>query len=188
MNTGGGAGLNTLRLDPAVRQAMAYATDKNFIKDHIYKGYAEIGSAILSPIYGELYWAPGPAEEYEFDLAKANATLDAAGYAWNSDHTRRSANATNPWNPNAQLKFNIIIEAELVEDRDTAFFLKDEWAKVGIQIDPEIVSTGQCLRVQLRPHDFVLERRPRSELPSVRADDLLDKRVVGELILEPEIR
>ena len=143
MNTGGGIGPNPLRLDPAVRKAMAYATDKNFIKDHIYKGYAEIGSAILSPVYGDLYWAPGPGEEYEFDLAKANASLDAAGYAWNSDHTKRYANATNPWNQNAQLKFNIIIEAELVEDRDTAFFLKDEWAKVGIQIDPEIVSTGQ---------------------------------------------
>ncbi len=140
---GGGEETNQLRRDPAVRQAMAYATDKDFIKEHIYKGYAEIGSAILSPIYGELYWAPGPDEDYEFDLAKANATLEAAGYAWNSDHTRRVSNSTNPWSPSTELKFNIIIEAELVEDRDSAFFLKAEWAKIGIQLEPVIVSTGQ---------------------------------------------
>jgi peptide/nickel transport system substrate-binding protein len=143
MKSGGGEGSNPLRLDPAVRQAMAYSTDKSFIKDHIYKGYADIGSAILTPIYGDLYWAPGEDDVYNFDMAKANATLDAAGYAWNSDHTKRYANATNPFNPNAQLKFNIIIEAELVEDRDTAYFLKDEWAKVGIDLEPTVVSTGQ---------------------------------------------
>ncbi len=143
MKTGGGEDTNPLRLDPAVRQAMAYAVDKDFIKEHIYNGYAEIGSAILSPIYGDTYWAPSPDEEYEYDLSKANASLDRAGYEWNADHTKRHANATNPLNPNADLKFNIIIEAELVEDRDTAFFLKDEWAKIGIELNPVIVSTGQ---------------------------------------------
>ena len=142
MKAGGGPGINPLRLDPAVRQAMAYATDKDFIKDHIYRGYAEIGSAILSPIYDTLYWAPGPSEEYGFDMAKANASLDAAGYGWNLEHTKRYANATNPWNPSAQLKFDILIMNERLEDRDIAFFLKDEWAKVGIELIPEIVSTG----------------------------------------------
>jgi len=143
MKEDAGANTNPLRLDPAVRRAMAYATDKEFIRDSIYAGYARVGSAILSPIYGDVFWEPGPSEMFNYDLAAANATLDAAGYVWNADHTRRLANETNPWYPGGELKFTIVVEAELVEDRDTALFLQDEWAKVGIGLDIMIVSTGQ---------------------------------------------
>ncbi|MEM4276955.1 MAG: ABC transporter substrate-binding protein [Thermoplasmata archaeon] len=142
MKEDAGANTNPLRLDPAVRRAMAHAIDKEFIRDSIYAGYAEVGSTILSPIYDE-FWSPGPTEVFNYDLAAANATLDAAGYVWNAEHTRRVAGPDNPWYPNGELKFTIVVEAELVEDRDTALFLQDEWAKIGIGLDIMIVSTGQ---------------------------------------------
>lgn len=102
-----------------------------------------VGATIISPIYGDIYWQPGPDEVFAYSLDKANETLDAAGYAWKADHSVRVAPANSSLAPGGELRFNIIIEAELVEDRDTAYFLKSEWAKVGIIIEPQIVSTGQ---------------------------------------------
>ena len=124
MKAEAGNATNPLRVDPEVRKAMAYATDKEYIRENIYKGFAETGSTIISPIYEGIYWEPGPAEVYAFDLAKANETLDAAGYAWDSGHKKRVANSTNPWYPGGELRFTIVVEAELTEDRDTAFFLQ----------------------------------------------------------------
>jgi len=142
MKEDAGNGTNSLRLDPEVRKAMAYATDKEYIRDNIYKGYAQIGSTIIHPIYSDIYWEPGPDEIYAFNLTKANETLTAAGYAWDTSYTKRLANSTNPYSPGGELKFTIVVEAELSEDRDTAFFLQEEWAKIGIDIHPLMVSTG----------------------------------------------
>lgn len=143
MNTGGGD-INPLRLDPAVRHAMAYATDKEFIKDNIYKGYAEVGSTIISPVYGpDMYWQPGQDEIYGYDIDKANAVLDAAGYAWNQGHTKRLASSSSPYYPGGELKFNILVEEEMPDHKDIAAFLTTEWAMVGIELATTIVSASQ---------------------------------------------
>ncbi len=140
---GGALGTNPLRLDPEVRKAMACAIDKEAIRDWIYKGQAEEGSSLLSPVYGDLYWQPSPGEGYEFNLTRANETLDAAGYEWNLGHTVRVANASNPYYPNAELNFNIVVMVGRGEDMDTANLLKSDWAKVGIQLTPQVCSQGQ---------------------------------------------
>ncbi len=135
--------LNDLRRDPEVRKAMAYAINKEFVKNNIYRGYAEIGSTIIPPIYGDLYWEPGPDEIYSFNLTKANETLTAAGYYWGSDGIRR-AGVGNPYYPEGgkPLSFQIIVEQELMEDKDTATKLREDFRKIGIQIEPRYVSIG----------------------------------------------
>lgn len=137
-------GQNPLRLDPAVRHAMALATDKEFIKKYIYMDYAEIGSAILSPIYPYWYWAPDPGEEYGYSIDLANQMLDDAGYVWNGDHTLRFSSAGNPYDPpgGTPLVFDMIVEEQVFEDKATAKFLTDEWAKIGIKLEPEYVASG----------------------------------------------
>ena len=136
-------GPNQVRLDPAVRQALAHATDKEFICEHIYKGYADIGSTIIPPVFPEWYWEPSAEEEYYFDMDKANQLLDDAGYLWNDEHTLRYAPLGHPWNPandDTDLIFNMIIEQEIIEDRAVGMFLIEEWADLGIQIEPVYVS------------------------------------------------
>ena len=134
---------NNLRLDPAVRQAMAYATDKAFINNNIYRGYAEMGSTIFSPVYGDYYWTPGPDQVYAHDLEKANQTLDAAGYYWGTDGFRHSPG--NEYDPTVdkRLSFEVVIEEELIEDRDTFTILREDYGKVGIELKPRYVSIGQ---------------------------------------------
>ncbi len=146
MEEDSGTETNNIRLDPAVRQAMAHATNKQFIRDHIYRGYADIGSTILSPIYSYWYWAPSPSEEYYYDLSKASEILDAAGYRdLNGDGIREATEASQSvqrgWAlPDTPLRFGVVVEAELYEDRDTVLYLKDEWKKIGIEINPRIVN------------------------------------------------
>ena len=145
VNTKSTPGTNPLRLDPAVRQAIAHATDKEFNKQYIYMGYAEIGSAILSPIYPYWYWEPGPGEEYEYSIARANEILDEAGYVWNTEHTLRMSSPGNEWDPlgRTTLTFDMIVEEQLFEDKATAKFLVNEWAKIGIKLEPMYVASGQ---------------------------------------------
>jgi peptide/nickel transport system substrate-binding protein len=134
---------NWLRHDPAVRQAMAYATDKEFIRDHIYMGFADIGYSLFSPIMGSWYWEPNETQRYDYNLTKANEVLDNAGYAWNPGHTKRLADPSNQYMSNTnELKFTVLVETELFEDRATFMFLQEEWAKIGIQIDPLFVDSA----------------------------------------------
>ena len=146
MKEDSGPGTNNIRLDPAVRQAMAHATNKQFIKDHIYMGYADIGSTILSPMFSYWYWAPSPSEEYGYDLSKAGEILEAAGYRdLNGDGIREatetSLSVQRRWAlPNTPLHFGVVVEAELYEDRDTVLYLKEEWKKIGIELDPMVVN------------------------------------------------
>ena len=134
---------NPLRFDPADRQAMAHAINKEYIRDSIFAGYADLGSTIIPPTYGDFCWQPGPDEIYEFNITKANQILDAAGYTWNTAHTKRYAGAENAYAAvGKQLKFTFTAEQELIEDRDTVNYLMEEWANIGIEIDPDFVNTA----------------------------------------------
>lgn len=109
-----GGTTNNLRLDPAVRKAMALATDKEFITDHVYKGYSQAGSGLLTPMYNDWWWGPslikmqavdqwGPAQglAIPYNLQMANETLEAAGYHFAPGKTIRNASHDNPWNRDA---------------------------------------------------------------------------------------
>jgi len=143
LNEESGAGTNLARLDPAVRKAMAHATNKTFIKDYVYEGFAEEGYTIITPIYGDVYWEPDASEYIPFDIDLANQILDDAGYVWNEDHTVRIVGEDNAYGvPGATMDFEIIVETGIVEDRATALYLMGEWAAIGIRLHPLFVNTA----------------------------------------------
>ena len=65
-------------LNPLVREAMEYATDREQIIRTAFLGYAQPGSTIIPPATGA--WHDPSAQPLPFDLAKANQLLDQAGY------------------------------------------------------------------------------------------------------------
>ena len=72
--------------DVRVRQAFAYAIDRQQIVDQILFGQ---GRAAVAPISSEITWAhlaDGP--QYPYDPAKAESLLDEAGYPKGADGTR----------------------------------------------------------------------------------------------------
>ena len=73
-------------LDPAFRRALNYAVDKEKICEVAYSGYAvRAETVIVSDYYKDpdWHWTPPDDVRYTFDLEKAKAELEAAGY---TDH------------------------------------------------------------------------------------------------------
>ena len=136
-----GGGTNWLRHDPAVRKALAYATNKTFIRDHIYMGYADMGYSLFSKTYKDWYWEPSASEAYEFDLDKANQILDDAGYYWDGN-IRRAASLNEYKSSTDELKFDVLVETELFEDQATSLYLKEQWAEIGVQLNPIFVDSA----------------------------------------------
>jgi len=78
---------NPAVLDPKFRHALAWAVDTDQIVRTAYQGAAVPGTTIVPSSYPFWHWDPGE-EKFSFDLAKAGAELDAAGYALGSDGKR----------------------------------------------------------------------------------------------------
>jgi ABC-type transport system substrate-binding protein len=86
-------------------------------------------------------WGEAQGLKIPYSLDMANEVLENAGYQWNLAHTLRVSNSSNPYTPNAELKFDIVIESELTEDRDVATFLQEEYKEVGIELNLVIVNS-----------------------------------------------
>jgi len=70
---------NPVLLDPAFRQALQYAVDREKNAAVAYSGYLDPAGVLLPP-YSAYYWEPASDQAYTYDPAKAQAMLEAAGY------------------------------------------------------------------------------------------------------------
>jgi peptide/nickel transport system substrate-binding protein len=75
-------------LNPLVREAFEYATNRTQIDNIAYLGFAQPGSSIIPPSTGA--WYDPAVRPLPFDLAKANQLLDQAGYPRGSHGIRRA--------------------------------------------------------------------------------------------------
>ncbi|MDQ6785527.1 MAG: ABC transporter substrate-binding protein [Acidobacteriota bacterium] len=109
---------NKFLSDVRIRQAMAYAIDKNYIVDKVAFG---MGTVATGPISSALKWAHNPnVARYERNLTLANRILDEAGFKTGEDGAR------------FHLKFVYAPGyAKVVE------VLRDELREVGIRVDLE---------------------------------------------------
>ncbi len=147
MNT---AGPNQARLDPAVRQALAMATDKETIVDQYYLGYADVGTTLISPVNEEWHYEPTADELYDFDMDAAAQMLEDAGYRYPSaSATYRVATADSlavqeGWvTPDRQLSFEMLIRIEFPEETLIAKYLVDQWKQIGIELVPDYMTEAQ---------------------------------------------
>jgi len=101
--------------DVRVRQAIAYAIDRDFIMNAINQGTTKAAYTGIHP--GSIFNEPN-VERYDLDLDKANAILDDAGYARGSDGMRFPLTVDFGW-PGA---------------KPQAEYLKPQLKKIGIDI------------------------------------------------------
>jgi peptide/nickel transport system substrate-binding protein len=73
-------------LDPRVREAIEFATDRQQIIKTAWLGLAQPGSTIIAPADGS--WHDANIKTVPFDIAKANQLLNAAGYKMGSNGIR----------------------------------------------------------------------------------------------------
>ncbi len=98
LNAGAGFGKpHPSLLDVRVRQAIAHAIDKDTLLDRVFSGIGTTGETMsVSP---NPKWIPELTEEetFEFDLEKAKAILEEAGYKdTDGDGIREMPDGTNP--------------------------------------------------------------------------------------------
>ena len=120
-----------LVLDPQVRLAVAQAIDRQVLADKVYGGFATPGSTVIPPLYRDLHLEP--ADPVGFDLAAANATLDAAGYTMGDDGVRVSPDGE-------RMSLRLLGRQESSESQKVVEYVKDWLGQIGIEVDVRIVS------------------------------------------------
>lgn len=144
------AGPNPARLDPAVRQALAMATNKQWIVDQYYMGYADAGTTLISPVNEAWHYEPTADELYEFDLTAAENLLEASGYRYpDASSTTRVATVDSYAvqeglvAPNTPLVFDMMIRIEFPEEREIAAYLEGVWADIGVNLNFRVMTEAR---------------------------------------------
>jgi len=142
------SGPNPSRLDPVIRHATAMATDKSCIVEQYYFGLGQEGSTLISPVNSFWHYEPNAGEKYKVDLVAANALLDANGYPRPVGEpngirycSASSAAVTTFGVPEGKpLIYQMLIRVEHPEERNIGQYLKQEWLKIGINLEINIVN------------------------------------------------
>jgi peptide/nickel transport system substrate-binding protein len=120
---------NPLILDQTVRQALAYALDRNQLVQLALAGHGQPGSVLLPPAFGDWQLKIPADQQMNANPDQANQLLDAAGYKDTNGDGVREAPDGSP------LEFRLIaIESTTVDVRAAELF-RDAAAKVGIKLD-----------------------------------------------------
>jgi peptide/nickel transport system substrate-binding protein len=120
--------------DKRVRQALMFATDREFLLKSAYNNQGKVST---SPFAGGYPWAIDPdidlTKMYPYDPDRANQLLDEAGVTRDASGKR--------------LSMSFIIEPGEEGSSQLAAALKNMWAKVGIDLEIEMVEPPQSVEL-----------------------------------------
>jgi len=144
------AGPNPSRLDPAVRVAMALATNKTNIVEEFYSGQGAEGSTLISPVNGYWHYEPSFNERYRYNLDNASNLLEVSGYTYTVASPDVRVATADSWAveqglvaENTPLQFDMLVRIGYSEEMDIAMYLESVWAEVGIDVNYRVVSEPQ---------------------------------------------
>jgi peptide/nickel transport system substrate-binding protein len=121
-------------LNPDVREALEYATDRAQIVSVVYAGYAKPWANMLSRLSGE--WVDPSIQPLPFDVAKANEMLDALGYRRGSDGIRVVPATSGAYaQPAHKMEYDLMVPGTLDFNGDRTFqIIANGWLKAGVKI------------------------------------------------------
>jgi peptide/nickel transport system substrate-binding protein len=137
------AELNPAIQDGAVRQAVAYAVDRERVNTIATHDTSFVAHGILPEFYKSFYEIP--AEDYPYDPDRAREILDEAGWQDNGDDPRTKGDET--------LSFNLYVRSESKFTIDMAKEIALEAAEVGIEFNVQVVSTDKLYDLTVRKVD-----------------------------------
>lgn len=115
---------DTILSHKEVRQALAYATDREALVKYLLRGQARLASGILPPNH----WAyEAGVKRYGYDPAEAERLLEAAGFRRAADGKRMTLT----------LKVSTQEQARLL-----GAALQDQWKKVGVDLEVRPLETA----------------------------------------------
>jgi peptide/nickel transport system substrate-binding protein len=116
--------------DPAVRQALSLATDRETISTQFYAGPP--GEPPTANVQVGIPAFESPNTSFEFNLDKANSTLDAAGWVLDGDVRKKG---------DIELKLTYSTTINSVRQKTQAVN-KDNWEKAGFKVELKQVDAG----------------------------------------------
>lgn len=121
----------------SVRRAIAMATEKDYIVEDVMAGLADVGDSIIPTATDYWHWFTPEEKRWDYDLDRANETLDAAGYL-DSDGDGIRENGTS----GVDLEFSFYYRTTSPDDREAAMRISVALGKIGILAEPDGVSEG----------------------------------------------
>ncbi len=112
-------------LNPLVREALEYATDRQQILQIIMLGHANLEESVIGAGTGA--WHNPNVPVLPFDIAKANQLLDQAGYARGSDGIRVA--------DGHPMSYQLLVSPDNVGGLRTAQLIAQTYTEIGIQLD-----------------------------------------------------
>ncbi|WP_198144943.1 ABC transporter substrate-binding protein [Pseudorhodobacter aquimaris] len=127
-----------------VRQAIAHAIDKQFVIDAIFLGYAAAATGPV-PANAPEFYTP-KVTQYDFDLDKANALLDEAGYPKDASGVRFS--------------LDLLPAPYFSETKQFGDYLRQALIKIGIEARIVANDSAGHQKAVYTDHDFDLAIAP----------------------------
>ncbi|MGZ4480981.1 MAG: ABC transporter substrate-binding protein [Gaiellales bacterium] len=123
-------------LDPRVKEALEYATDRATLIDKVYAGYAVPYANLISLQSKTEGWLNPAVQPLPFDLAKANQMLDSLGYAKGSGGIRVVPATTGKYaQPSHKMEYDVMVPTSLDYNGDRSFqIIANTWAKAGVKL------------------------------------------------------
>lgn len=129
--------------DPAVRQALTYATNRPEIIEAALDGLAIVPAGPIPPVS----WAyDSSIEPYTYDPAKAEEILDAAGWVRGADGVREKDGER------LRLEFYATAGTPLIEILAT--IAKENWEDIGAEVDLQFMEFNAMLENHVDPGNF----------------------------------
>jgi peptide/nickel transport system substrate-binding protein len=123
--------------DVAVRQAVAYAVDRDKANAIATRGTSFPGHGILPPYYKAFY--EQPADDYPYDPEKAKQLLDQAGWKPGGDGIRAKGGV--------KLQFNLAVRTESPENIQAAKQVAEAAKAVGIRFKVDVMSVDKLTEI-----------------------------------------
>ena len=124
---GGGASTSAVR-DPAFRDALGYALDRDAIVDAAVDGHAAPGTTLIPP--GAPAFRTEPSTPRRYDVDEAIRRLDAAGYVDSDEDGPREDRDGKP------IRLRLVYPTSDPKYAAAAVAVADDWERVGIKATP----------------------------------------------------
>ncbi len=133
--------------DHTVREALAYATDKQNIINVLLLGLGTPGLTLVPDNLS--LWYNHTLQDYKFDIAKANQLLDNAGYKdKDGDGVREMPDGSHP------LVFRLFWANDTPDAPRMADLLGQTWGQIGVKVEPQTFDPDALLAACCPVYDY----------------------------------
>lgn len=131
----------------AFRQAVAYAIDRETMKNNVYRGLAELQYSPLG-VQSPYYLSPTAGlKVYNYDPQKAKQLLLEAGFQYNAQ------NELLDWDGN-RVRFTFLVKSDDQSRIESAVQIQRDLNKIGIRADLQVLNFSVVLQKLLRSRDW----------------------------------